>query len=121
THMFSFSFPSFAAILGLYLFIIRFYQQPIELTICISGIIRNFGEMQKAESGDFNTRASVVVNAVVSAHCPFGPSLALMLKDHRIPTVSRRITAPQQRPPRQKILYNLSTPASLTQKEGMYE
>jgi len=73
-----FSFPSFAAILGLYIFIIRVYQLPTELTICISGIIRNFGEMQKAESGDFNTRASVVVNAVVSAHCPFGPSLAFI-------------------------------------------
>jgi len=57
---------------------IRFYQQPIELTICISGIIRNFGEMQKAESGDFNTRASVVVNAVVSAVCPFGLLLAFI-------------------------------------------
>jgi len=73
-----FSFPSFAAILGLYIFIIRVYQLPIELTICISGIIRNFGEMQKAESGDFNTRASVVVNAVVSAVCPFGLLLAFI-------------------------------------------
>jgi hypothetical protein len=43
----------------------------------VTSRIRNFGEMQKAESGDFNARARVTVNSVFSTHYPSGLSLAL--------------------------------------------